>query len=76
TESMARLLMQQGYYLEAIEVYRRVFEGATNRPGLRDEIVRIMEIVEREGSREADAERVRHELDVSARWLEQHPKGS
>ena len=76
TESMARLLMQQGYYLEATEVYRQLFEGSANRPGLRDEIVRTMEIVEREGSREADAERVRHELDIAARWLEQHPKGS
>ena len=76
TESMARLLMQQGYYLEATEVYRQLFEGSASRPGLRDEIVRTMEIVEREGSREADAERVRHELDIAARWLEQHPKGS
>ena len=76
TESMARLLMQQGYYLEAIEVYRQLFEGSANQPGMRDEIVHTMEIVEREGSRDADAERVRHELNVSARWLEEHPKGS
>ena len=73
TESMARLLAQQGYYLEAIEVYRQLF---ADRPGLRDEIVRIMEIVEREGSRDADAERVRHELEIAARWLDQHAKGS
>src|ERR1051326_6814244 len=43
TESMARLLAQQGYYLEALEVYRQLFEASANRPGLRDEIVRIME---------------------------------
>ena len=76
TESMARLLAQQGYYLEAFEVYRQLFEASANRPGLRDEIVRIMEIVEREGSRDADAERVRHELEIAARWLDQHAKGS
>jgi hypothetical protein len=68
--------VQQGYYLEALEVYRQLFEASANRPGLRDEIVRIMEIVEREGSRDADAERVRHELEIAARWLDQHAKGS
>jgi tetratricopeptide (TPR) repeat protein len=76
TESMARLLTQQGYYLEALEVYRQLFEVSADRPGLRDEIVRIMEIVAREGSRDADAERVRHELEIAARWLDQHTKGS
>jgi DNA-binding SARP family transcriptional activator len=76
TESMARLLAEQGYFLEAIEVYRQLFEGTANRPGIRDEIVRLTETAAREGSRDADAERVRHELDVSARWLEQHPRGS
>src|ERR1041384_315112 len=72
TESMARLLAQQGDYLEAIEGYRQLF---ADRPGVGAGVRRIMEIVEREGSRDADAERVRHELEIAARWLDQHAKG-
>ncbi len=75
TESMARLLAQQGYFLEAIEVYRQIYEASAN-PGVRDEIVRLTGVVERDGSRDAGEERVRQELEVAARWLERHPKGS
>jgi tetratricopeptide (TPR) repeat protein len=76
TESMARLLTQQGYFLEAIEVYRQLYEVSTNPTGARDEIARLTGLVERDGSRDAEEERVRRELEVSARWLERHPKGS
>ncbi|HEY1268781.1 MAG TPA: tetratricopeptide repeat protein [Candidatus Binatia bacterium] len=75
TESMARLLTQQGYFLEAIEVYKQLYEASAN-PGVLDEIVRLTGLVEREGSRDAGEELVRHGLEVSARWLEKHPKGS
>jgi hypothetical protein len=43
---------------------------------VRDEIVRLTGVVERDGSRDAGEERVRQELEVAARWLERHPKGS
>lgn len=75
TESMARLLTQQGYFLEAIEVYKQLYEASAN-PAVRDEIVRLTGLVEREGSRDASEELVRHGLEVSAQWLERHPKGS
>lgn len=75
TESMARLLAQQGYFLEAIEVYKQLYEASANA-AVRDEIVRLTSLVERQGSRDAGEERVRRELEVAARWLEQHPKGS
>ena len=75
TESMARLLAEQGYSLEALEVYRQLFETAANRDELRDEIARLKDIVQREGSRDATGERVRRELETWERWLEEHPRG-
>jgi tetratricopeptide (TPR) repeat protein len=76
TESMARLSVQQGYLLEAIEIYRQLFETAPNRSEILDEIARLKLTVEREGSREADAERVRRELEACDRWLAEHPRGA
>jgi hypothetical protein len=37
--SMAKLLLQQGYLLEALEVYRRLFDGASN-PDEREEMLK------------------------------------
>jgi len=76
TESMARLSVQQGYLLEAIEIYRQLFETAPNRSEILDEVARLKVTVEREGSREADAERVRRELEACDRWLAEHPRGA
>jgi tetratricopeptide (TPR) repeat protein len=76
TESMARLSVQQGYLLEAMEIYRQLFESAPNRSEILDEVTRLKVTVEREGSRDADAERVRRELEINERWLAEHPRGS
>jgi tetratricopeptide (TPR) repeat protein len=76
TESMARLLEQQGYRLEALEVYRQLFETASNRDELREEIMRLKDDVEREGSRDASDQRARRELELWQRWLEEHPRGA
>ena len=76
TESMARLSVQQGYLLEAIEIYRQLFETAPNRSEILDEVARLKVTVEREGSRDAAAERVRRELDGCDRWLAEHPRGA
>ena len=76
TESMARLLAQQGYLLEALELYRQLFQAAPERSELCDEITRLKASVEREGSREATKERVARELEAWERWLQQHQRGS
>ena len=76
TESMARLLVQQGYLLEALEVYRELCRTAVDPDELRDEIVRLAAVVEREGSRDADGERIRSELEICQDWLAEHPRGA
>jgi tetratricopeptide (TPR) repeat protein len=74
TESMARLSAEQGYLLEAMEIYRQLFDSAPNRSEILDEVARLKVTIEREGSRDADADRVRRELDVFGRWLAEHPR--
>lgn len=75
TESMALLLERQGYRLEALEVYRQLYETASNRDELREEIVRLKDAVGLEGSRDASDERARREVEIWQRWLEEHPRG-
>jgi len=76
TESMAGLFTQQGYFLEALEVYRELLEAAPEKSDLCDEIVRLKTIVEQEGSRGATRERVARELEACDHWLRQRQQGS
>jgi tetratricopeptide (TPR) repeat protein len=76
TESMARLSVQQGYLLEAMEIYRQLFETAPDQSEIVDEVAWLKAFVEREGSRDADAERVRRELEINERWLAEHSRGA
>ena len=76
TESMARLLVQQGYLLEGMGIYRRLFLASEGEKRLWEEMVRLRERVEREGSREAPKERVEKELAAWDRWLEKRQRGS
>jgi tetratricopeptide (TPR) repeat protein len=76
TESMARLLTQQGYILEALEVYRRLLEAGPEKKDWHDEIARLKTMVEQEGSRGATQERVAQELEVCDLWLKQRQRGS
>jgi tetratricopeptide (TPR) repeat protein len=76
TESMARLSVEQGYLLEAMAIYRQLFEASPNRGEILDEVARLKVTVEREGSRGADAERVRREVESNDRWLVEHPRGA
>jgi tetratricopeptide (TPR) repeat protein len=71
TESMARLLAQQGYFLEALEVYRRLFEAAPEKSEWRDEVALLKTTVEQEGSRGATRERMAQELEACDLWLKQ-----
>jgi tetratricopeptide (TPR) repeat protein len=76
TESMGRLLTQQGYFLEALEIYRRLSEAEPEKTELRDEVERLKTIVEQESSRGATRERVAREIEACDLWLRQHPRGS
>jgi Flp pilus assembly protein TadD len=76
TESMARLLTQQGYFLEALEVYRRLSEAAPEKSEVYDEAARLKRTVEQEGSRGATRERVAQELEACDHWLKQRQRGS
>ena len=75
TESMGRLLTQQGYFLEALEVYRRLSEAEPEKSELCDEVGRLKTIVEQEGSRGATRERVAREIEACDLWLRQHSRG-
>jgi tetratricopeptide (TPR) repeat protein len=76
TESMAKLLTQQGYFLEALEVYRQLLEVAPDKSELWEEIARLKTVVAVEGSREATKERVERELETWERWLRDNRRGS
>ncbi|HEY2986872.1 MAG TPA: hypothetical protein VGL11_04045 [Candidatus Binatia bacterium] len=76
TESMARLLTEQGYFLEALEVYRQLFDAAPERGEIYDEISRLKAIVDQEGSRGATSERVAHELEAWNEWLRTRSRGA
>jgi tetratricopeptide (TPR) repeat protein len=76
TESMAKLLTQQGYFLEAVEVYRRLVDTEPEKQDWRDEIARLKMSVEKEGSRGATAERAARELEACELWLKQRQRGS
>jgi len=76
TVSMAGLLAQQGYFLEALEVYRRLLEAAPERSDWDEETARLKRIVEQEGSRGATRERVAQELEACDLWLKQRQRGS
>jgi tetratricopeptide (TPR) repeat protein len=75
TESMARLLTQQGYFLEALEVYRRLLEAGPENIDWHDEIARLKTRVEQEGSRGATHETVAQELAACDLWLKQCQRG-
>lgn len=75
TESMARLLDQQGYFLEAMEIYRQRLQAAPERGELWEEMARLRGRLEREGSREATQERVARGIEAWDRWLREHRSG-
>jgi len=76
TVSMASLFTQQGYLLEALEVYRRLLETAPDQEDWHAEIARLKTKVQQEGSRGATRERVARELEACEPWLKQRQRGS
>lgn len=76
TESMARLLVQQGYLLEGMEIYRRLYLASAGEKRFWEELLNLRERLECEGSRETPKERVEKELAAWDRWLEKRQRGS
>lgn len=75
TESMARLLSQQGYHLEALTVYRRLFLDSGGQSRFWDAILLLRDRLGQEGSRGATKEQVAEELRDLKSWIEAQPKG-
>lgn len=75
TESMAGLLAQQGYLLEAMEIYRQLFLASEGEKRLWEEILLLRERLKQEGSRETQRERVAKELEALERWIQNQQRG-
>jgi len=69
TETMAGLLVQQGYLCEAIEIYRQLFLASGRENRLWNEILALRDCLEREGSGEMSKERIGQELAALDRWI-------
>ena len=76
TESMAQLHVQQGYLLEAMEIYRRLWLGSPVEARFWEEMRRIRDRVEREGSRDKSRESLDRELSAWDRWMQRRKRGS
>lgn len=76
TESMARLLTQQGYLSEAMDIYCRLLRASPGEARFWEEMLRIRERLEREGSREKSRESLDRELAAWDRWMRKHERGS
>jgi tetratricopeptide (TPR) repeat protein len=75
TESMAKLFVQQGYLLEAMETYRQLFLSSREKGELWEEIVRLRDCLAREGSRGVEKERVVQKLEAWDRWMQEQERG-
>lgn len=75
TESMAGLLVQQGYLLEAMEIYRQLYLASEHERRLWEEILLLKERLEKEGSRETQKERVDRELETLDLWIQKQNRG-
>lgn len=76
TESMARVLVEQGYLLEAMEIYRRIFLDSEGEKRLWEEMILLRQRLEREGSREAPKGSLAQELEVWDRWMQKRQRGN
>ncbi|MFQ5904243.1 MAG: hypothetical protein ACE5JO_11185 [Candidatus Binatia bacterium] len=75
TESMAGVLVRQGYLLEAMEIYRQLFLASKGEKRLWEEILLLRDRLEREGSRETQRESVAQKLEVLDRWIQSQQRG-
>lgn len=75
TESMARVLAQQGYHLEALRVYRQLYLASGSELRLWKAILELRYRLQQEGSRGSGKEAVIEELAQLNNWIEAQQKG-
>ncbi len=76
TAAMAKLLIHQGYLLQAIEIYRQLFLASEEKASLWKEILLLRERMGSEGSREVRRERMSQEIEALDRWIKKQERGS
>jgi len=76
TETMAGLLTQQGYLLEATKIYRWLFLVSGREERLWERILFLREQLAREGSREARKEKIAEDLEEWDRWIQEQRRGN
>lgn len=69
TETMATLLARQGYLIEALEIYRRLYLASARESRLWEEILQLRNLLEREGSRATPGEKALQELATLNQWI-------
>lgn len=70
TETMAEVLVEQGYLLEAVDIYRQLCDARGSDSSLREKILRLRARLRQEGSRDASREKVAEQLKALERWSE------
>lgn len=70
TQTMAELLVRQGYLLEAIDIYRQLFLTCGGERRVWEKILSLRERLRREGSRDAGREKVVQRLAILDGWIE------
>ncbi|SRR5712692_1679500 len=76
TESMAQILAQQGYYLEALTVYRQLYLVSGKQPRFWQAILQLRAHLQQEGSRGTAKETVAEEIRQLDIWIEARQRGS
>lgn len=74
TESMARLLAQQGYLLEALEIYRQLFLTSEEKKRIWEEILLLRDRLGGEDSRGMPKERAVQELEALDHWIQKQQR--
>lgn len=70
TQTMAELLVQQGYLLEAIDIYRQLFVSCGGERRVWEKILSLREQLRQQGSRDAGSEKVARQLAGLDGWIE------
>lgn len=75
TETLAGLLVEQGYLLEAMDIYRQLFSACGGEKQLWEKILSLRERLVREGSRDAQKEMVAEHMEMLDRWIQTQKRG-
>lgn len=76
TESMAQLLVGQGYHLEALKIYRQLYLASGAEARFWKAILQLRDRLSQEGSRGTGKEKVAEEIQGLNHWIERQQRGS